>query len=157
MRLTTEAVYPGIVVFGLLLMMAAGGSADCYIDSTAGYVGFWRVWESSWCGEGVENTVVGAFNYWDIGDAPGELPVFKETVLDDDPEIRLSDLEGELTGKRVALLSTHGGDPLWGSPGMAVEYYATQDSAEAARDRYFGSGYACNELAVGQINGLSGD
>jgi hypothetical protein len=67
----------GLVMLVTLFLSFSGAGADCYIDSTAGYVGFWRAWEDSWCGEGLKDTVVAAFNYWGIGDAPEELPVFR--------------------------------------------------------------------------------
>jgi hypothetical protein len=77
MRAMNEVSRIGLMTIVVLFLLFSGAGADCYIDSTAGYVGFWRAWEDTWCGEGLEDTVVAAFNYWGIGDAVGELPVFK--------------------------------------------------------------------------------
>ena len=124
--------------------------AGCIVDTTYAYVGFWRAWEPSWCGAETENVVIHAFDVWGIDEESGKLLTAEHRVLDDTPEIRLLDFEQSITARRVLLLSTHGRDPLWHEPGMAVEYYVSSDSAWAAYNRYLGAGYAYDELDVGQ-------
>lgn len=112
------------------LLLSGQTSADCSADTTAGYVAFWRAWESDWCGAGVEDAVHSAFTYFDIFDQPGELAWHLERQLTDHPEIRLGDLKQEISGKRIALVSTHGGEDQSG--GFVVECYATRDARNTA-------------------------
>jgi hypothetical protein len=151
MKPITDLTMVGLLMLAVLVVFPPEAGADCIVDSTAGFVAFWRAWEASWCGDETEAIVEGAFNYWGIGDQPGELPTLKEEVLDDNPEIRLTQLKTQLLGKRVALFNTHGSDPLWYPPGMAVEYYRTAHAADSACQYYYTHGYEYDELDVGVL------
>lgn len=132
-------------LFALALLVVAvvgvldDASADCSADSTSGYVGFWRAWESDWCGAGVEDAVHSAFTCFDIFDQPGELAWRREGHLTDAPTIRLSALKEEINGKRIALLSTHGGEA--GSGGFIAECYLAEEARDIALAYYYSHGY----------------
>ncbi len=126
-----------LVLPGFVALSPPDAQCGCDVESTAGFVGFWRAWESRRCGDDVEGAVQSAFSYWGIGNQPGELVLRREYELTNSPDITLLGIEEDLSAKRVALISTHGGE----APGFAVEYYQSDAARSAALNYYYTHDY----------------
>jgi len=118
-------------------------SAD---NSTRALVFHFRTYDpETRCEAAVEGQVDESLQYWDILDPY----VLRQTDLEDEPAITIDMLRVNLSGRRVALLSTHGA---FGEPDvMAGEYYLSQGARDVAFDAYVnGPVYGFADLQKGR-------
>jgi hypothetical protein len=128
-RHSLAILIPALVGSALLDVLPAIGG--CTAEVTEALLLDWNAHDDRWRWCSAIDTVYDALEYWGIGANPGEVYADEEELVVDNPVITITVLEDELVGRRVAFLSSEGGQEE-GVTFFRAELYLTKGARDSA-------------------------